>query len=101
MDTLYFVALEQNGRKIRKEENFRRILCDCGKTFFFERKEILFNCAIRGYNFRRESTSGTSLIFLMLNERSTVIDEHQALCLVYLNISLENRESFKRELRGM
>lgn len=37
----------------------------------------------------------------MLNERSTVIDEHQALCLVYLNISLENRESFKRELRGM
>lgn len=69
--------------------------------FFFQRKEILFNCAIRGYNFRRESTSGTSLIFLMLNERSTVIDEHQALCLVYLNISLENRESFKRELRGM
>lgn len=38
MDTLYFVALEQNGRKIRKEENFRRILCDCGKTFFFRTK---------------------------------------------------------------
>lgn len=39
MDTLYFVALEQNGRKIRKEENFRRILCDCGKTFFFSNEK--------------------------------------------------------------
>lgn len=107
MDTLYFVALEQNGRKIKKrgKDERRRIFDEffaiVEKVFFFERKEILFNCAIRGYNFRRESTSGTSLIFLMLNERSTVIDEHQALCLVYLNISLENRESFKRELRGM
>lgn len=46
MDTLYFVALEENGRKIRKrgKDERRRIFDEffaiVEKVFFFERKEI-------------------------------------------------------------